>query len=139
MVSQLKYLLLVACLGLLSAAQVVGGASTTVGGNGAIGVLGTGGCTLQVLTASLPSCNAGSSYNQALSASCGTAPLTWTLNSGSFTGTGFGISGQSITSSNCLASTGNFTLKVTDSSSPPQTAVSGTLSITVNSGPLSIS
>jgi uncharacterized protein (TIGR03437 family) len=87
---------------------------------------------LSITTASLASVTVGTGYAQPVVASGGQTPYTWSVSSGlpsglainSFTGAVFGTP--------TVAGTFNFTVTVTDSSSPQQTA-SKALSITVAS------
>jgi putative Ig domain-containing protein/uncharacterized protein DUF11 len=84
---------------------------------------------LAVTTASLPAATAGTAYSQALSATGGTTPYTWslsgTLPAGLTLSTGGTISGTPKT-----AGTSTFTVKVSDAENPAQTATRQ-LSITV--------
>src|SRR5215467_6309308 len=89
--------------------------------------------TLSVMTTSLPSGVAGSSYSAVLSASGGTSPYSWALSSGALP------SGLTLASNGTISGTlatsaqsGSFTVKVTDSSSPTQ-STSGSLSISITS------
>jgi len=87
---------------------------------------------LSVTSKSLPVATAGTAYSAPLSATGGKTPYTWTLASGSLPS---GIAVQSAGSlSGTTAQTGqfNFTVRVTDSSSPKQTATQA-LALTVNS------
>jgi hypothetical protein len=92
---------------------------------------------LSLTTTSVSSATAGTLYSSSLSASGGTAPLTWTLASGALP------SGIVLQPSGSLSGTTsqpgqfNFTLQVADSSSPKQTA-SEALTLTVIPPPLSL-
>lgn len=85
---------------------------------------------LSVSTSSLPNATSGSAYTDSLSATGGTAPYTWSLTTGSLP------MGLSVQSSGSLAGTTSqagaytFTVNVSDSSSPKQTA-SEPLTLTV--------
>jgi len=85
---------------------------------------------LAVSTTSLPSLAQSATYDQTLAASGGTAPYSWSLISGALpAGVTLSSSGQ-ITGTPTTMGTSNFTIEVTDSSNPIQTATKG-LSITV--------
>ena len=87
---------------------------------------------LVVKTLGVPALTEGVAYNASLTASGGTAPYQWSLASGTLP------SGLSVGSAGALTGTTNqtgqfsFMVKVTDSSSPAQTA-QGALSLAVNS------
>src|SRR5271154_4437595 len=86
---------------------------------------------LSVATRSLSAGTVGVSYTQTLQAASGTAPYTWTISSGSLPA-GLALSGAVISGIPTTEGTSDFTVKVTDSTSPtPQTA-SADLSITIN-------
>src|SRR5579863_391337 len=86
-----------------------------------------------ITTTTLPAGTLHVAYNAALSATGGTAPYSWRLTSGQLpTGLGLSPSGA-VTGMPTQAGTSLFTVKVKDSSSPPQTAA-GSLSISVSSG-----
>jgi len=86
---------------------------------------------LSVATRSLSAGTVGVSYTQTLQAASGTAPYTWTISSGSLPA-GLALSGAVISGIPTTVGTSDFTVKVTDSTSPtPQTA-SADLSITIN-------
>jgi len=101
-------------------------------GCGSVSGGGTGTQQLTVTTQSLPNGTVGVAYSAALTASGGTTPYTWSISAGALpsnltlaASTGV-ISGKPST-----AGTSNFTVKVTDSETPPQTATAQ-LSITIN-------
>src|SRR5215469_5976677 len=76
----------------------------------------------------------GTAYSQTLTASGGTSPYAWTLVSGTNLPAGLTLSSSGVISGTPSGSgTTNFTVKVTDSSNPAQTA-QATLSITVTAG-----
>jgi Putative Ig domain len=77
---------------------------------------------LAVATTSLPGGVVGSTYSSSLAATGGTAPYSWSISAGSLP-TGLGLSGAgAITGTPSASGTFNFTVKVTDSSSPTQSA-----------------
>ena len=85
---------------------------------------------LAVSTTSLPSVSQSAAYNQSLAASGGTAPYSWSLISGALpAGMTLSSSGQ-ITGTATTQGTSSFSIQVTDSSNPVQTATRA-LSITV--------
>ena len=90
------------------------------------------GAPLSVATTSpLPGGTQGVAYNQTLAAGGGTPPYSWTLVSGSNPPAGLGLStGGVISGIPTGTGTTSFTVQVTDSSSPVQTA-QATLSITI--------
>ncbi len=89
--------------------------------------------TLGVTTSSLAVGSVGNPYSQALAASGGKTPHTWTLDGGSLPD-GLGLNNAGVISGTPTGApavgTSNFTVKVTDSSVPPHTATKG-LSITI--------
>ena len=86
-----------------------------------------------ITSTTLPAGTLQVAYNAALSATGGTAPYSWRLTSGQLpAGLGLSPSGA-VTGMPTQAGTSLFTVKVKDSSSPPQTAA-GSLSISVSSG-----
>jgi hypothetical protein len=88
------------------------------------------GAPVRVTTASLPGGTQGTAYNQPLAAGGGTPPYRWTLLSGSLPA-GLTLStGGVISGTPTGTGTANFTVQVTDSSSPVQTA-QATLGITI--------
>ena len=93
--------------------------------------------TLKVTTTSLPQGLIGAVYGQTLAASGGTAPYTWSISSGSLPpGLTLTPSTGVLTGEFTSAGKSSFTVKVTDSSSPVQSATEA-LSITVQGqGPL---
>ena len=85
---------------------------------------------VQITTSSLPSGQVSSAYSTSLAASGGTTPYTWLLSSGSLpAGLTLSSSGQ-IRGTPTTSGTSSFTVKITDSSSPAQSAMAG-LSIVV--------
>ena len=85
---------------------------------------------LAVTTASLPNGQIGVAYNQTVAASGGTTPYTWSLDSGTLP-SGLSLSsGGVISGTPVTAGTSNFTVKVTDSQAPADTATKA-LSITI--------
>jgi YVTN family beta-propeller protein len=87
---------------------------------------------LTVATKSLPDGAVGSSYSQTIGIANGTSPFTYTVYSGSLpTGLHLSASTGAISGTPTTAGTATFTVKVTDSSSPVQSATSTSLSITV--------
>jgi hypothetical protein len=92
-----------------------------------------------VTTSSLPNGTVGTAYSSSLSASGGTLPYSWSLSSGSLPNGLSLSSGGGISGTPTAPGTFNFTVQVSDSSSPTQTATSP-LSITVGTtvSPLSI-
>jgi len=102
-------------------------------GCGGLGGGSKGPQQLTVTTQSLPSGTLGSAYSQTLSASGGVTPYTWSITAGALP------AGLSLAPSTGVisgtptgtAGTSTFTVKVTDSESPAQTATAQ-LSITIN-------
>jgi len=96
---------------------------------------------VQVTTSTLAAGQTGTAYSATLAASGGTTPYSWSLSSGSLpAGLTLSSSGQ-ISGTPTTAGSSSFTVKVSDSSAPSQTA-SKLLSITINSSnptPLTIS
>ena len=85
---------------------------------------------LAVSTTSLPGGTAGTAYSQALSATGGTTPYTWSLASGTLPA-GLALSaGGTISGTPKTAGTSTFTVQVSDAENPAQTATQQ-LSITV--------
>jgi hypothetical protein len=90
-----------------------------------------------ITTASLPSGTVGSSYSQSLEATGGTPPYTWSTTAGSLPG-GLVLSAEGeISGIPTTAGTASFTVRVTDSSNPAQTA-SKALTITIDPAPVSL-
>jgi hypothetical protein len=117
---------------------LVGASDRTVGPNSAQGaayVLGTGAPgPVSVTTAVLPPATAGQAYSAAVSATGGAAPYSWSVVSGSLPpGLALGAASGAITGTASTAGTYDFTVQVTDSSSPAQSAPAS-LSITVSQG-----
>lgn len=89
---------------------------------------------LAITTTSLPGGTVGTGYSQTLGAQNGTAPYTWSLLSGSNLPAGLTLSSAgTISGVPTTPGTFSFTVQVTDSSSPTQSA-SANLAITINSG-----
>jgi hypothetical protein len=76
---------------------------------------------VSITTASLPSGVVSEAYSATLAASGGTAPYTWQVSAGSLP-TGIALSGTSLAGTPTAAATFSFTITVSDSSSPVQTA-----------------
>ena len=88
---------------------------------------------LAVATGSLPNGTVGTTYTQALQASSGTPPYTWSLISGTLP-IGLSLASNGAISGTPIASgTFNFEVQVVDSSTPQQSA-SANLSIIINAG-----
>ncbi|MGO9647906.1 MAG: beta strand repeat-containing protein [Terriglobales bacterium] len=86
---------------------------------------------LTVATRSLSAGTVGASYSQTLQAASGKTPYTWAITAGSLPA-GLSLTGAVISGIPTTAGTSNFTVQVTDSTTPtPQTASAG-LSITIN-------
>jgi len=84
-----------------------------------------------ITTSSLPNGRIGYSYNQTLAATGGTAPYTWSVSAGALpAGLSLGASTGVINGTPTAASTGGFTVMITDSGAPAATGTRG-LSITV--------
>jgi hypothetical protein len=77
---------------------------------------------LAVTTSSLPDGAAGSAYSQDLSASGGTSPYSWSVTSGSLPAGLSLASDGTISGTPASAGTSTFTVQVTDSGNPAQTA-----------------
>jgi hypothetical protein len=94
--------------------------------------------SLPVLSSAPPLNVEGQNYTQILSEIGGVGPLTWTLASGSLPPT-VSLSASGILSGTVTASgVYSFTVSLTDSSSPPKSGTSGTLTITVHPTPPTI-
>src|SRR6266853_1165116 len=90
---------------------------------------------VQITTSSLPSGQVSSAYSTSLAASGGTTPYTWSLSSGSLPAGLILVSSGQISGTPTTAGTSSFTVKITDSSSPAQSATAGlSLTITVTTG-----
>ncbi len=86
---------------------------------------------VSITTTSLLNATAGTTYSNSLTATGGTLPFTWTLSSGSLP-SGIAVqSAGSISGNTSQSGTFNFTVEVTDSSSPRQTSFKS-LALTVN-------
>lgn len=103
--------------------------------------IAAGPAPISITTTSLPNGQIGSAYSATLGANGGTAPYTWTVSSGSLpSGLTLASSSGQISGTPGSAGTFSFTIQVTDSSSPAQTA-SKSLSVAIASsapGPVSI-
>ena len=94
---------------------------------------------LAVKTASLPPATAGVSYSAKLAASGGIAPYTWSVTQGALpAGLTLVPSTGLIAGIPAVGSSASFMVQATDSESPPASASSATLSITVTMAPLMI-
>lgn len=88
---------------------------------------------LTITTASLADGTVNVAYSNTVEAAYGTLPVTWDISSGTLpAGLTLGADSGDISGSPTVAGTSNFTVMVTDSSTPPQTATQQ-LSITINS------
>src|SRR5204862_497517 len=83
---------------------------------------------LGIRTSSLPAGTVGTAYSQALSASGGTPPYSWTLASGSLP-SGLSLAGGTISGTPTTAGSSSSSVKVTDSAAVSVTAA---LSLTIN-------
>ena len=90
---------------------------------------------LSVVPLPLPAGTVNMNYSQNLTANSGTPPYTWSLVNGTLLPVGLSLASNGVISGTPIVSgTFNFTVQVTDSSTPsPQTATAN-LSITVNPG-----
>ena len=94
---------------------------------------------LAITTTSLPAGVIDAAYNQAVTATGGLQPYTWTLNSGTLP-TGLTLSATgAITGTPTVLGTSNFTVTVTDSETPPVQTTSASLSISITTAPLVVS
>jgi uncharacterized repeat protein (TIGR03803 family) len=90
---------------------------------------------LQITTSSLPPGTVNSPYSAPLSARGGVRPYSWSVISGSLpNGLALNTSSGVISGTPITAGTANFTVQVSDSASPPATAIAA-LSITVTAAP----
>jgi hypothetical protein len=79
--------------------------------------------TLKISTVSLPNGTGNLGYSSTLNAQGGTAPFTWSIASGTLpAGLSLNASSGAVTGTPTTAGTSTFTVKVTDSGSPAQTA-----------------
>jgi large repetitive protein len=89
---------------------------------------------LSITTTTLPNATVGTAYNAPLDASGGTPPYTWTVATGSTLPAGLTLGGSGTTwtlsGTPTAAATSNFSLTVTDSSSPAQSKTVA-LSVTI--------
>ena len=119
------------------ATGVAGGSSTIKATQGSVNgstTLTVQPTALSITTASLPAGTVGQAYSNALAASGGTAPYTWTVSSGTLpTGLTLTSAGQ-ISGTPSAAATFTFTVQVADGGAPQQIA-SKQLSITVAAAP----
>jgi hypothetical protein len=107
------------------------------GGNDIPFIIPPANTTFSVTTASLPAATVGTAYTQTLAAANGTTPYTWAVTTGTLPAgltlipaTGV-ISGTPTT-----AATSNFTVTVTDSTTPTAKTATKALSIIVNPAPV---
>jgi hypothetical protein len=91
---------------------------------------------LTITTVSLPAGTVSSVYSANLNATGGTTPYTWSLASGTLPA-GLSLFGTAISGVPLTPGTSSFTVRVTDSSQPAQSA-QASLSILINPGPVSI-
>jgi hypothetical protein len=90
--------------------------------------------TLQISSTSIPSGQVGVAYSDTLSVSGGTSPYTWSVSSGSLpTGLSLNSSTGQISGTPTKSGSYSFSVEVTDSSSPAQTATQA-LSTTIAAG-----
>ncbi len=90
--------------------------------------------SVTITTSSLPNGTVGASYSQALTASAGTAPYVWSVSSGALPA-GLSLSSNgTISGTPAAAGPSNFTVTVTDSSTPSALTASTALAITIQSG-----
>jgi hypothetical protein len=87
---------------------------------------------LTITTTSLPNGTVNSSYNQPLQASGGTPPYTWTVASGSTLPPGLTLGSSALTGTPTQTGTFNFSLTVTDQSTPTAQTKTQALSLTVS-------
>lgn len=94
--------------------------------------VGATGSSLNITTTTLPACQAGAAYNQTLSATGGTAPYTWSLQTGPLP-PGLSLSSGGVISGTCGGSgPWPFTVRLTDSVSSTDTqALSITVTVTL--------
>ncbi len=124
------------------ATAIAGGSSSIIAsqGVGETGVSGSAALTVQatplvIATTSLPTGLQNQAYAATVTATGGTAPYTWSLVNGTSLPPGLTLSSSGqISGVPTVAGTGNFTLQVTDGSSPQQ-AASQALSIIITSPP----
>lgn len=94
--------------------------------------------SLVINTQSLSAATYGSAYSDVLASSGGTSGYSWSLAAGSTLPPGLTLSaGGTLSGTPTAAGTYNFTIAVSDSSSPPQTAQQA-LSLTANKVPLTV-
>jgi hypothetical protein len=91
---------------------------------------------LSVTTSSLPNGQIGVAYSQTLAATGGVTPYSWSLASGTLPAGLSLSSGGVISGTPTTAETSNFTVEVTDSQAPADTATKA-LSIVINAAPVS--
>jgi hypothetical protein len=90
---------------------------------------------LSVATPSLSAGTVGDVYSQTLAASSGVQPYTWSLAGGTLLPPGLSLSSSGVISGTPIATgTTNFTVQVTDSTTPSPQIATANLSITVNPG-----
>jgi large repetitive protein len=107
----------------------------TAGGSGTQAYSLTINAAMNIATTTLPAGDNGKFYSQTLAVTGGTSPFTWSVASGSLGP--LSLSSAGVISGTPTTGTLHFTVQVTDSASPPTTATSQALTITIN-GTLSI-
>ncbi len=100
----------------------------------ALSLSGTGVLPVDITTTTLPGGEVSAAYSQALAASGGTTPYTWTLDSGALPDNLSLSAAGVISGTPTVAGTFNFTVKVTDSSPTPLTDTQA-LSIVIAAAP----
>jgi len=102
--------------------------------------IASGKTPMQVSVTALPAGETGASYHAILTATGGTSPYSWSLSSGTLPSGLTLASNGNITGTPTTAATSSFTVKVSDSSSPVETASKGlSIAIALAGGPLQIS
>jgi hypothetical protein len=87
---------------------------------------------LEVTTTLLPQITAGTEYTTSVTGVGGTAPYSWSVSTGQLpSGIALGSTTGDLTGTTTQTGSFNFTVKLTDSSTPPETATQA-LSVTVN-------
>src|SRR5262249_40884177 len=93
--------------------------------------------SVTVTTAALATGTVGTFYSQILAAGGGTPPYSWTIIFGSLP-PGLTLTGATISGTPTTAGTVSFTVRATDTGTPPPQTDQKTLSITINPAPVSI-